>query len=183
MPSEASVRSSEPHDPDTTMAAAFELYPAGTQSSDAISRHWELRRAVKQLNASLEDVKRQLDTQLSSQLSDDKRRLAASEPNDEPTIVPQKFTRRVTLPTNLPLYVGATMRLNKLYHAESKVLETSQDITIHCMLEGMALCEGDNPISMDILQQLNSYHKELRRYRTSRLAKQKRKGADLHQEH
>lgn len=183
MSSEASIRSSSSHDPDTVMAAVFRLYPGRVETSDAISRHWKFRRAVKQLKATLDAVQEQLNDELSIQLSDDENRNAASDPNEEPTIVPQKINRRVALSTDQPLDVDTIMQVNQLYHAESKVLESSQDLAIHCMLQGMAVREGNDPISAEIPQRLNAYHTELRRYRISDFLKQQRIRADLHQDY
>jgi hypothetical protein len=73
----------------------------------------------------------------------------------ESTIASATFSRRLLLSTDQPLDVPVVMLRNRLYHAESKVLQTSYDCVLWSMLDGVGFGYGDI-LSMRELPQLLS---------------------------
>lgn len=141
----------------------FDPYPALPQKSDSISRHWKLREAVKQLTERLKDFQQQLDSQSERELAEDDCGNAVTQAEDGPTIFPQSFTRRVVLSTNQPLDIPSIMDVNELYHVESRALEASQDLIIHCMLDDVGFSDETTLKHWELPHLLNAYHKEVRR--------------------
>lgn len=77
-------------------------------------------------------------------------------------LTPANFNRRLFLSTDQPFDLRI-MRLNRLYHKESKVLETSQDIAISGML---ACADRSDKAALNcwtMPQLLSAYHNEVRR--------------------
>ena len=143
--------------------AEFHCYPLLPESSDRTARHWK-QKALKRFRTRPNDFHRRLDELLNYEPTDDDCRSVSSQAESEPTVVPEKFARRVVLPTDQPLDVPVIVQLNRLYHEESKLLQGSQDLAIQQMLHSEAARGDRNPNLWKTPQTLSPVHKELRRY-------------------
>ena len=107
----------------------------------ASDSHTQSREAARQFKASVKQFQQQLQARLTCVDPEEGCGSAASEADHElehePTITPATFSRRLLLSTDQPLDVPVIMLLNRLYHAESKVLQASHDCILGSMLDGV----------------------------------------------
>ena len=140
--------------------ADFRSYDVELAASDSRAQPSE---AARQFKASLERLQQRLQARLTGVDTGEGCDSAASEHEHEPTITPATFSRRLLLSTDQPLNVPEIMLLNRLYYAESKVLQTSHDLIVWSMLNGVDSGDGDILSMRELPQLLNAFHKEVRR--------------------
>ena len=140
--------------------ADFRSYDVKLAASDS---HTQSREAARQFKASLKQFQQQLQARLNCVDPEEGCGSTAPEDEREPTITPATFSRRVLLPTDQPLDIPVVMFLNRLYHAESKVLQTSHDCILWTMLDAAKSGDADALSMRDSPQLLNAFHKEVRR--------------------
>ena len=144
-----------------------EWRPYSSERATSID-HERTREAVKSFKSGLETFHRQLSPEqakkdTSEVLSSEDHRSIVLEHPKESTIVPAKFYRRLLLSTDQPLPVEDILRLNRLYHAESRLLEASQDLVISAMLDRPTTSNESTHNFRCSQQTLNAFHKETRR--------------------